>query len=75
MSGKSQWTIGPMIRELRWLESVSLENEKMTNIHTTTGNQYFKNERIETTTHQSKVVWREATLILIPIANRARLWQ
>ena len=68
-------TIGPMMRELRWLEILSPEKEKMINIQRMTGNQYFKNERTLSTTHQSKLADAEAILILIPFAKVASLLQ
>src|ERR1041385_1560829 len=53
MPGNSQRTMGAMILEERWEDFVSLDAEKMTAIHITTGSQYLVNDRNAGTAHGS----------------------
>jgi len=46
MPGASQRTIGPIMRELRGPEDLSLEAEKMRAIQRITGSQYLRKERV-----------------------------
>jgi hypothetical protein len=56
--GNNQCRIGPIMREERCEEAISLEPVKINAIQRTTGSQYFKNVRLLSTAHR-KQGWQQ----------------